>query len=270
MLVLVQQMGAGPVVLLVHGTGAATHSWRSLAPMLARSFTVVAPDLPGHGFSQTPHSQQQLSLPGLSASLHGLLRALDLRPDLVIGHSAGSAILARMCIDASIRPRELVSINGALLPFRGVPGLFFSPAAKMIASTSLVPRLLAWRATDRTAVERLMRSTGSTIEPAGIDCYARLMRSPGHVAATFGMMAEWNLQPLVRDLPGLRTPLMLMVGSNDRTVSPTEAQRVRSMLPEAKVVTLAGLGHLAHEERPEEIYSLVMRHAGIEQVRANA
>ena len=50
----VQQMGRGPVLLLLHGTGASTHSWRALLPLLAKSFTVVAPDLPGHGFTATP------------------------------------------------------------------------------------------------------------------------------------------------------------------------------------------------------------------------
>ena len=48
----VQLMGDGPALLLLHGTGAATHSWRALAPLLAERFTVVAPDLPGHGFTQ--------------------------------------------------------------------------------------------------------------------------------------------------------------------------------------------------------------------------
>lgn len=265
----VQRMGKGPVVFLVHGTGAATHSWRSLAPLLASRFTVVAPDLPGHGFTQLPPTSQ-LSLPGMAAALHELLRTLDVEPDLVIGHSAGAAILARMCIDATIAPRELVCINGALLPFRGVPGLLFSPVARMIASTSLVPRLLAWRASDRSATERLIRSTGSTIEPVGIELYARLMRASGHVAATLGMMAQWDLESLLRDLPALPTPITLMVGSNDLTVSPTEAQRVRALLPDAKIITLRGLGHLAHEERPEEIFSLVSPFADFELARANS
>lgn len=50
----VQQMGRGPVLLLLHGTGASTHSWRALMPLLAAEFTVVAPDLPGHGFTSAP------------------------------------------------------------------------------------------------------------------------------------------------------------------------------------------------------------------------
>src|SRR3954470_13494112 len=84
----VQRMGQGPQLLLVHGTGAATHSWRGLAPLLARRFTVVAPDLPGHGFTEAP-SPDRLSLPGMVAALDGLLRALDVSPALAVGHSAG-------------------------------------------------------------------------------------------------------------------------------------------------------------------------------------
>ena len=50
----VQIMGQGPVMLLLHGTGAASHSWRDIMPLLAAQFTVVVPDLPGHGFTRAP------------------------------------------------------------------------------------------------------------------------------------------------------------------------------------------------------------------------
>ena len=58
----VQVMGEGPVVLLIHGTGASTHSFRALAPLLAPHFTVVVPDLPGHGFTDAPPSASGYSL----------------------------------------------------------------------------------------------------------------------------------------------------------------------------------------------------------------
>ena len=50
----VQRMGRGPVALFLHGTGAATHSWRGLLPVMATHFDCIAPDLPGHGFTATP------------------------------------------------------------------------------------------------------------------------------------------------------------------------------------------------------------------------
>ena len=66
-------------MLLLHGTGAATHSWRGLAPLLATHFTLIAPDLPGHGFTQTP-SDPGLSLPGMARLVAALLAELASRP----------------------------------------------------------------------------------------------------------------------------------------------------------------------------------------------
>ena len=54
------------------------------------------------------------------------------------------------------------------------------------------------------------------------------------------MMAQWDLHPLVRDLPRLATPLTLVVGARDRAVRPAEARRVQAILPSAGIVTLPG------------------------------
>lgn len=253
----VQIMGAGPVLLLVHGTGAATHSWRALAPLLAKRFTVIAPDMPGHGFTQAPARSAGLSLPGMAALLRDLLVALDVKPALVVGHSAGAAVLARMCLDGMIAPRGLVALNGAMLALGGMAGQVFSPIAKVFAALPVVPLLFSWRAGDRSAVEKLLRDTGSTIDPAGVEYYARLIRTQGHVAATLGMMANWDLRPLERDLPRLATHLLLLVGGNDRAIPPADAARLQAMVPGAELTTLPGLGHLAHEERPDDVAALV-------------
>jgi magnesium chelatase accessory protein len=254
----VQKMGRGPVLLLLHGTGASTHSWRALAPLLARDFTVVAPDLPGHAFTATP-APERLSLPAMAESIAELLAVLEARPAMVVGHSAGAAVLARMCLDGHIAPRTLVSLNGALLPLHGLAGQFFSPLAKLLASSRLVPRLFTWRAGDHAAVERLIRRTGSTLEAEGIELYARLVRNRGHVAGVLAMMANWDLRPLARDLPRLAPRLVLVVGAKDRTVPPAHAERVRALVPGAVVETLPGLGHLAHEERPDLVAGIVKR-----------
>jgi magnesium chelatase accessory protein len=249
----VQVMGSGPVLLLVHGTGAATHSWRDLAPKLARHFTVVAPDLPGHGFTAMP-PEAGMSLPGMAEGLTALLRVLEVQPVLVAGHSAGAAILARMCLDGVINPQGLISLNGAFLP---LAVQFFSPLAKLLSRVPVVPQVFAWHVADRKVVERLMNSTGSTLDGRGMDLYARLMRRPGHASAALAMMANWDLRPVQQDLPRLAPKFLLIVGGNDRTIRPDDARRVAALVPGATIEIMDGLGHLAHEERPAEVAEIM-------------
>lgn len=253
--------GAAPAprCLLIHGTGASTHSWRDVVPLLQPDFEVLAIDLPGHAYTSLPPDgigSAQLSLPGMAQALARLLSALDFTPQLVVGHSAGAAIGARMAIDGSIKPRLLVSINGALMALGGLAGRVFSPAARLMAVLPGVPRLFAWSASDASVMQRLLDSTGSTLDARGRDLYARLAANPGHAEGALGMMASWDLPAFERDLPKLHTPMLLMVGSLDATVPPGDADRVMARLspdtPAQKIV-LEGLGHLAHEEQPARV-----------------
>jgi magnesium chelatase accessory protein len=253
----VQVMGEGPVALLAHGTGAATHSWRTLMPLLAKHFTVVAPDLPGHGFTEQP-AAHRLSLVSMARDLAMLCKTLNVTPQLAIGHSAGAAILVRMSLDRLIEPKLIVSLNGAFLPFGGVASLILSPLAKALMFNPLVPWMFAWRGGDPAAVHRLIAGTGSSIDAEGERFYGKLVSSPAHVAAALQMMANWDLRPLVRDLPRLPSDLVLIAASNDRAIPPDDARRIRDLLPKTKMESVAGHGHLAHEEAPEKIAEIIV------------
>ncbi|WP_198369320.1 alpha/beta fold hydrolase BchO [Roseomonas rosulenta] len=254
----VQVAGQGPVVLLLHGTAAATHSWRDVLPLLARDARVVAPDLPGHGFTGMP-GDQGLTLPGMARLVDALLGVLDVKPDLVVGHSAGAAVALRMVLDGRIAPREVVCLNGALTPLGEEHAAFFTRAARLLVGLPFVPKLFAWRAANRAVAERLLRDTGSTIDSRGVDLYARLFRRAGHLSGALRMMANWDLRPLLRDLPRLRADLLLVVGANDRTIAPAKARRIQEILPRARIETLPRLGHLAHEERSGVVAELLLR-----------
>ena len=253
----VQTMGAGPPLLLLHGTGASTHSFRDLMPLLARHFAVVAPDLPGHGFTSAPPSAAGYTLLGMARSVAGLLRALGSSPVLAAGHSAGAPILVRMTLDGLIAPAGLVGLNAAILPLRGASTEFFAPLAKLMVRLPLVPRAFAWRAGEAATVARLIDGTGSRIDPAGLEFYRRLAGSPAHVAGALGMMANWELRPMVAELKRLASPLLLIVGENDRAIPPADARVIRTMLPATRVESMPGLGHLAHEEQPDRTAALI-------------
>ena len=258
----VQDIGPtdAPVLLLLHGTGAATHSWRGLIPLLTPRFRVVAMDLPGHGFTQKPPNSL-LSLPGMAHGVCELVKVLGVDPVLVAGHSAGAAVMIRMALDCRIKPKGLVSLNGALTPYGGDAARILSPIAKLLFLNPVMPRLFAWQAGNRDAVQRLIRNTGSTVDAEAIEQYRVLVSSPGHVAAALGMMANWDLAPLSRDMGMLDVPLLLIAGTNDKAIKSEDAFKVRAMAPGAKVEIMRGLGHLAHEEQPQSVAALMLAFA---------
>ncbi len=256
-----------PVALLIHGTGASTHSWRDLVPLLEPHFKVLAIDLPGHGFTGMPlgeASSNQFTLPGMAQAIGGLLQSLSLRPALIVGHSAGAAIGVRMCLDGLAAPQTVVSLNGAFLQLGGLAGRLFSPAAKFMAAVPLVPQLFSWRAADPSVLKRLMDGTGSKLNEEGLALYGKLVSNPGHTAGALRMMANWDLLQLTRDLPNLKTVLCLVVGANDRTIPAQQASQVKALLAQSSLskvtlTSLPGLGHLAHEERPDLASQVILK-----------
>jgi magnesium chelatase accessory protein len=244
----VQVMGNGPVALLLHGTGAATHSWRDLAPLLARDFTVVMPDLPGHGFSGPI---RRATPKAVAAALAALTDNLDLPPAITIGHSAGAAIAMTMVQHQLAAPRVVVGLGGALLPFPGMAGKLFPALARMLFVNPLMPEIFAMRARIPGEIPSfIQRSTGSRIDAAGLALYERLMKTSGHIGGALALMANWDLEPLEAALPGLDLPVLLAHGDGDKTIPPATSRTVAGRLPQGEALMLPGLGHLAHEEDP--------------------
>lgn len=254
-----QMTGSGPVALLLHGTGASTHSWRALVPCLAPHFTILAVDLPGHGFTTSPKSYG-MSLDGMARLLRELLDELEIEPVLGIGHSAGAAILIEMALHGC-GFKGIIGLNAALRPFGGNPGRVFAPLARLAALNPVTPLLFSLRARDRKVIRRLLDQTGSEIDDEGADYYRRLASNPGHAAAALKMMANWNLQPLTERLGSLETPLLLIAGDRDGMVPPEVSEKIGRQVAAARSVLLDGLGHLAHEEAPEVVAGKILHAA---------
>lgn len=249
-------------MLLLHGTGAATHSWRALGPLLAERFTVVAPDLPGHGFT-TGRPAGGMTMPAIARAAAELLAVLDVSPDLIVGHSAGAAIAVRMTLDGLASPRGIVGLDAALLPFPGLAAKLFPAMAKMLFVNPFAPRLFAGMARSNAETARFLeRSTGSKIEPDGVALYQKLLSTPGHVSGALTMMADWDLERMQHDLPALGVPLLLIHGDQDAAIPIASARTAVRLVADGRLVALSGVGHLAHEERPAEVAALIEAFAG--------
>lgn len=255
-----QRMGTGPTLLLLHGSGASTHSWRDLMEPLAAFFDVVALDLPGHAFTdRLPHSQ--LTLPGVTNAVATLLDTLDIHPALIVGHSAGAAVALRLTLDRRVHPKGIISLSGALKPYGGFAGPFFTGIARALVATPLVPWIAAREARNPKRTREVIQNTGSTLDAKGQALYDRLFRSKSHIAGTLGMMAGWNLFGLIKNLKHLDVPLLLVAAEKDRAISPDIAFETAKRAPDARVDVIPGLGHLAHEENPRLYINLILDEA---------
>jgi magnesium chelatase accessory protein len=255
----VQQMGSGPVCLLIHGTGAATHSWRDVMPLLAKHFRVVAMDLPGHGF--TKGMGQRPTLEGMATSVAALLDELKLTPDVIVGHSAGVAIAAQLLLDRNWQI-PLIGFTPALMPFPGLAAKIFPSLAKMLFTNPFVAIIFSRmaQAPGQTA-KFLARATWSKIDAAGAKYYTRLFSKSGHCDGAIRMMANWRLEGLGAKLGNLASPVLLVSATKDAAIPKAAIVQAVALIPGCETLEMAALGHLAHEEDPAQAVEIIVEFA---------
>lgn len=253
----VQVAGQGPTLLLLHGTGASAHSWAELLPALAEVATVVAPDLPGHGYTRGA-TTASLSLPHIAAALDALLTALPVAPPrLVVGHSAGAALALRWALRHTPAPCAIVGFNPSLVAPPALYSQWLAPLVHPLATAAPVASLLAAVSARSGLVDRLLASTGSTLGAAQRARYASLFARPEHVRGAMGFMAAADLPALMREARALAVPTTFVLGAADAWVPEAALRRViAEALPAATVLRWAG-GHLLHEVEPARATALV-------------
>lgn len=248
----VQRFGEGPGLLLLHGTGASTHSWRDVAPALATDRSVLALDLPGHGFS-TVSDPARCALPAMAQDIARLLDDTGFAPSAIIGHSAGAAIALRMAMD---RPVPVIGLNAALKPFRGALGGVAMAAAKALSLAPFLPAAFSHMAGAPGLARALLGSTGSRLDPRGEALYRRLLSDSGHAAGALAMMSRWDLGPLFDRLATIRSPVALLAGGRDGMVPPAVSREAAARMG-ATFELLPDLGHLMHEEAPARLVEAI-------------
>ena len=256
----VQELGAGDTLLLLHGAGGSTHSFRALMPLLATRFHVVALDLPGQGFTQLG-ARHRCGLAATAEDVAALCAQEGWSPVAIVGHSAGAALALRLSqriLSPRGQPPKVIGINAALDHFEGVAGVLFPVLAKLLAAVPFTAQLFSTTANSPKRVAALIRGTGSDLDSEGIAFYRRLLGDRDHVDATLMMMAQWELGDLLRDLPNVPAGTLFLAGDRDRTVPAVVSDKAAARMPDACVIHLPHLGHLAHEEAPEEIAGLIL------------
>jgi len=243
----VVQKGRGPTLLLLHGTGASAHSWSGLIPALAEHFTVLAPDLPGHGFTRG-RAVGSASLTNMARMLAGLTGVLGSKPAMIGGHSAGAAIALQFASREGAKV-PIIGFNPALTPFPGIAQRLFPTLAKLLFVNPFAPRIFAGMMSAPFATERfLLRATGSRIDAQSLQCYGALLGNSRHCEGALGMMASWDLAALADLLPTIDNPVLLVHSRGDAAIPVSAVERANALLPHGVLAIDDTLGHLAHEE----------------------
>ena len=255
-----QVAGAGQPALLLHGAGASGHSWAPVMARLSSLFSMFVPDLPGHGFTASPRGRARLG--DVAGDVAALVAHCSARPEIIVAHSAGAAVALEMTRRGLVAPRRLVLVNAALEDFRGAAGWLFPILAKALALNPLTGLLLASGGGSTAQVRSLIRSTGTDLPEAALQPYATLFARRSHVDGTLAMMAQWSLSDLNRALPMIETPTLFVHGAGDKAVDVGVARRAAQAMPNASLVVLDGVGHLAHEEAPDRVSAEIAAFAG--------
>ena len=136
----VQDIGTGPLLLLIHGAGGASHSFRHLIPLLIGDYRVITLDLPGQGFTVMGPGTA-CNLDAMATDIAALAAQQLWAPFAIIGHSAGAAIALR--VSELTPPKAVIGINAALGGFEGIAGWMFPIMARVLSRTPLIPQVFS-------------------------------------------------------------------------------------------------------------------------------
>ena len=237
--------GSGPVLVLLHGAGDQAGTWFHVAPSLARHYTLVVPDLAGHGESAPAAG------PIPFADLFGGLEAVveqqaGSKRVTLVGNSLGAWIAMVFAARHPERVERVVAINGG--PLMGSSG-----------GPSLLPKT---REEARDAMARL-RDPGSPAIPANVlDDMVR--RSPtGPIARFMGTAASMGAWLLGEDqLRALAVPVRLVWGVSDKLFPLDYAKRMAAVLPDVELIPVERCGHIPQQEAPERFGAALLQALG--------
>ena len=250
--------GKGPPLLLIHGLLGYSFSWRFNLPVLARRFTVFAPDLPGTGFSER--------VPGLECSMAAiagrLLRFLGSqgmeRFDL-LGTSHGGAVAIMLAAEAQGSVRRLILVDPAHPWSHPRPVLM--RLLRRPAGAGLFRLLLPGIKLTHEHYLRRMYGDPRRISPGTLAGYAAPLADRGAYDYALSIVKSWgdDMRQVELALPRIADiPTLLMWGSRDRVIAPSSAAQLQRQFRNCRLVVIEGAGHLPYEETPEEFNRTVL------------
>ncbi|MGO9027312.1 MAG: alpha/beta fold hydrolase [Acidimicrobiales bacterium] len=246
--------GSGPALLMIHGIGDSSATWRTVMPDLARDHTVIAPDLLGHGASDKPRGDY--SVAGYANAMRDLLTVLDIDQVTVIGHSLGGGVAAQFAYEYPDRFERLVLVStggvsrtvSPLLRLAAAPGVdLLMPvlsASPMRTGGRIVGEVLRFFGAGLGIdIEEILRVFGSLPDSESRQAIVRTLRAS----------IDWHGQVitmldrayLVQDVPTL-----LIWGAKDAIIPVQHGTEAHHAMPGSRLEIFEDAAHFPHHTDP--------------------
>lgn len=231
-----------PAVILIHGFGSSLHTWEPWAQVLAADHRVIRFDLPGSGLSAADPTGDYTDARSLQL-LVALMDRLGVAHASVVGHSIGGRIAWTFAARHPERVDKLVLV--APDGFAS-PGFTYGTAPEVPSSVQLMRYVLP-KPLLRMSLEPAYADP-SLLSDALTTRYHDLMLAPGSRDALIARMQQTTLVDPLPLLRGIRAPTLLLWGAADAMIPVANAADYLKAIPDARLVSLPGVGHLPHEE----------------------
>jgi len=254
--------GEGPVVLLIHGMAGSSRTWSAVLPRLARHFTVVAPDLLGHGESAKPTGDY--SLGAHASGLRDLLvGALGVERATLVGQSLGGGVAMQLAYQHPELCERLVLVGSGGLgrEVSWILRLLTLPAAEYVMPV-LFPRFvrdsgnrlgefLARRGIFAPHAAEMWRAYASLVEPDTRRAFVRTLRA---VVGPGGQMVSATDRLYLASA----VPTLIAWGDEDDIIPVEHARAAHAMMPGSRLEIFEGAGHFLHVQQPEKFVEVLV------------
>lgn len=242
-----------PIVLL-HGTSASLHTWDGWAAALKGQRRVIRMDLPGFGLTG-PMPDGDYRLTRYVNFVIALLDQLGVQQAVLAGNSFGGNLAWKIAVDHPQRVSKLVLVDAAGYPF--------DPASMPIGfKIAQIPALrpMMEHTLPRSMIESSVRNVygdPSKVTPELVDRYQELTLRSGNRSALVERFRQSPSGEFTAQIPQVRQPTLILWGAQDRLIPPDNALRFQRDIAGSHLVMFDALGHVPHEEDPEQTVAAV-------------
>ncbi len=257
-----RQAGSGPALVLIHGITSSSATWERVMPYLARHYTVIAPDLVGHGESDKPRGDY--SLGAHASSVRDLLVVLGHERASVVGHSLGGGIAMQFAYQFPERCERLALVDSGglgrdvnvLLRAATLPGAEFVlpllAATRVLDAGRLAGRLLAgFGLHARTDIEEIARGHATLSDAEARAAFVHTLRS---VVEPGGQRVDASNRLYL----SAHIPFLLVWGENDSVIPVAHGRSTHDLLPASRLEVFASSGHFPQLDEPHRFVDVLV------------